>query len=69
MVKLLRDGTLCEIDRCADDPEVRTAFIRWYVQRTGGWETGPVSDERLSYLLDYFENVEVGNDDERFDGD
>ena len=63
MVKRLKDGTLCEIDASADDPDVRRGFIRWYVQRTGGWNTGPVSDERLDYLLKYFSEVEVGNDD------
>ena len=63
MVKRLKDGTLCEIDASADDPIVRRGFVRWYVQRTGGWNTGEVSDERLDYLLDFFENVEVGNDE------
>ena len=57
MVTLLKDGTLCLLD----DPKINVA--RWWVEHTGGWKTGPVSDERLAYLLDYFENVEVGNDD------
>ena len=57
VVRLLQDGKPCELDM----PKVDIAW--WYIQRTGGWDDEFVSDERLEFLLKYFDSVEVDNDE------
>ena len=57
MVKLLKDGRLCEID----DPDYSIAT--WWIMRTGGWFMGEVSDERTEELLIYFCGPEDVTDD------
>jgi len=57
---LLNDGRPCEID----NPDV--SITAWWILRTAGpdddemgYTTKAVSDERVKFLLDYFDGLEV----------